>query len=136
MTAVAHVPNGRTVGGRVQLFARKLGDPVSWRLLSNNNREIGRGLDSFADADSCHVAVKELQNSLDRLEPMIKRADAHRWIWVLADDGRAVIASAHRFDRQIRCTLGLAHFQQEMRVAVIVPEVMTSSARRWRGSIA
>lgn len=131
MTAPARVP-----GCRVQLFARTPLDPVRWRLLSSNNREIGRGVEAYADAEACRLAVKELQADLDAAETVVRRADANAWMWQLTVDGRPVAASAHGYDRQIRCRRGSVQFRLELRDALIIAEVMTSHARRWGGSVA
>jgi hypothetical protein len=122
--------------GRIQLFARTASDPIRWRLLSNNNREIGRSVDSFEDVEVCRIAVKELQANLEHLDRVVRRAGANSWIWVILDGDRPVVAAAHGYDRQIRCGRGLAHFVQEMGLAPVTAEVMTSHARRWGGSVA
>jgi len=131
MTALA-----RLAGCRVQLFARTPVDDVRWRLLSSNNREIGRGVDTYPDAESCRLAVKELQAELDAADTVVRRADANVWMWQLTMDGRPVAASAHGYDRQIRCRRGSVQFRQELQDALIIAEVMTSHARRWGGSVA
>lgn len=123
-------------GCRIQLFARTPVEPVRWRLLSSNNREIGRGVDSYPDAEGCRIAVKNLQAGLDELEGVVRRADSHAWAWQLVADGRPVAVSSHGYDRQIRCARGLAQFMDELQDAVIAAEVMTSHARRWGGSVA
>ena len=131
MTALA-----RLAGCRVQLFARTPVDDVRWRLLSSNNREIGRGVDTYPDAESCRLAVKELQAELDAADTVVRRADANVWMWQLTMDGRPVAASAHGYDRQIRCRRGSIQFRHELQDALIIAEVMTSHARRWGGSVA
>lgn len=128
-------PAGRPPGCRVQLFVRTLQEPVRWRLLGSNNREIGRGVDSFPDVETCRLAVKDLQVSIDDVEAVVRRADAHAWVWRVLLDGRPVAASSHGYDRQIRCDRGLAQFRNELRLAIIAPEVMTSYARRWGRSV-
>jgi hypothetical protein len=125
-----------TPGCRVQLFASTPGAPVRWRLLGSNNREIGRGAESFADAETCRIAVKELQMVIDEFESAVRRTDRNDWVWQLRSDDRLVVVSAHGYDRQIRCAHGLAQFIDEMGQAGIGPGLMTSHARRWGGSIA
>ena len=129
-------PIGRASGCRVQLFAPTAMDPVRWRLLSSNNREIGRGAESYPDAESCRLAVKELQANLDALRPLVRRADANSWIWQLLLAGRLVALSAHGYDRQIRCARGVSQFRAELGAALVLPDLMTSHARRWGGSVA
>jgi hypothetical protein len=120
----------------VQLFANTPSAPVRWRLLSSNNREIGRGGESFADAETCRIAVKELQTVIDEFESVVRRANRNSWIWQLLRDEQLIAMSAHGYDRQIRCGRGLAQFLAEMRQAGISSGVTISQARRWGGSIA
>jgi hypothetical protein len=122
-------------GCHVQLFARTSSDPVRWRLLSGNNREIGRGAESFVDAETCRVAVKELQAAVDSLEPSIRRDLGHRWVWHLALDDRSVATSAHGFDRLIRCERAVAQFREELRIALIGTGLMISQTRRWGAAL-
>ena len=124
-----------TTGCHVQLFASTADAPVRWRLLSGNNREIGRGAESFADAETCRIAVKELQVSVDELEPTVRR-DGHAWIWQLRLGDRLVVSSAHGFDRLIRCNRGVAQFVDELRTATIGTGLMLSHTRRWGGASA
>ena len=120
----------------VQLFARGPDAPVRWRLLSRNNREIGRGAELFDDAEACRIAVKELQTVVDELEPSVRRDGSHSWIWQLSLADQLVAASAHGFDRLIRCNRGLDQFRAEIRVATIGAGLMLSDTRRWGGASA
>jgi hypothetical protein len=123
-------------GCHVQLFASTLNAPVRWRLLSGNNREIGRGAESFSDAETCRIAVKDLQATVEELESTIRRDVGHVWIWQLGLGDRLVATSAHSFDRMIRCDRGLAQFRDEMRIAAIGTGLMISQTRRWGGATA
>jgi hypothetical protein len=123
-------------GCHLQLFAETPASAVRWRLLSGNNREIARGMDSYPDAESCRIAIKELQASIHELQPAVRQTDAHRWVWQLADSAGVVVASAHQFDRLIRCQRGLEQARTELPLADIGPAVMFSLARRWGGAIA
>lgn len=129
-------PGRAAAGCHVQLFASTPVAPVRWRLLSGNNREIGRGAESFADAESCRIAVKELQASVDELESAVRRDVGHVWVWQLAFGDRLVVTSAHGFDRLIRCNRGLEQFRDELRVAAIGTGLMISQSRRWGGASA
>jgi uncharacterized protein YegP (UPF0339 family) len=125
-----------TVGCHVQLFASTPTAAIRWRLLSGNNREIARGVESFADAESCRVAVKDLQESVGALESMVRQTEAHRWVWQLSDGHGVIATSAHGYDRLIRCSRGLEQFRAALPVAEISPDVMISQARRWGGGMA
>lgn len=115
----------------VQLFGRTLDAPVRWRLLSRNNREIGRGAELFPDAEACRIAVKELQTIIDELEPTVRRDGAHSWIWQLSLGDQLVAASAHGFDRLIRCNYGLAQFRDTLASAPVGEDVVYTATRRW-----
>jgi len=120
-----------SAGCHVQLFASTPTSSVRWRLLSGNNREIARGAETFADAESCRIAVKDLQTTADPLESVVRQTEAHLWVWQLSDGGRLVASSAHGYDRMIRCSHGLAQFREALPLAEIGSVVMISHARRW-----
>lgn len=123
-------------GCHLQLFADTPTSTVRWRLLSGNNREIARGVESYTDAESCRIALKELQAIIDDLESVVRKTEAHRWTWQLSDRLGAVVTSAHHYDRLIRCQRGLDQARAELPLAGIGPGVMFSLARRWGGAIA
>lgn len=119
------------IGGHVQLFSQTAGAPVQWRLLSANNRDIGRGVDTYPDAESCRLGVKVLQSLVDELEGSVRRTSSHEWVWQLKHAGRPVALSGRGFDRLIRCEQGLAQFLFSLSRAQIGATLMVSHARRW-----
>jgi hypothetical protein len=127
--------NPQARGGHIQLFAAAQVGQVRWRLLSGNNREIGRGAQVFADAETCRIAVKELQSRFDEIETAVRRAGGHSWVWQMSLAGKTVAAAAHDYDRLIRCERGLAQFVAQIAVAEVGPVLMLSQARRWRTSV-
>lgn len=120
----------------MQLFASTPTAEVRWRLLSGNNREIGRGAESFADQESCRVAIKDLQTTVDVLVPAVRRESGHAWVWQLTIGDRVVAASAHGYDRLIRCERAMTQFRLELRAAPVGEHVMISQTRRWGGGMA
>ncbi|MDP9118630.1 MAG: hypothetical protein M3O28_15460 [Actinomycetota bacterium] len=116
---------------RVQLFSAAPSGPVRWRVLSGNNRELGRGLGLFVDAEKCRIAVKELQVSMTALVPRIRPVSPNEWVWELRRDGVPVAAAGHAFDRLIRCERGLSQFVDRFADAPIAAALMISDARRW-----
>lgn len=118
-------------GAHIQLFARTANSEVQWRLLSGNNREIGRSALSYPDAETCRVEIKELQTISEELESGVRRMSSNEWRWRLTKDGKLVAASSRGFDRLIRCEQGLAHFLAQLTEADISLSVMISSSRRW-----
>jgi hypothetical protein len=117
--------------GHVQLFAATATAPVRWRLLSGNNRDSGRGTESFTDAESCRVAIKALQVALDEVDPSLRRSATNQWVWQVTYGDRVVAVSGRGFDRLIRCEQGLAQFLLQLRDAEIGATLMISNARRW-----
>ncbi len=124
-TVTASVPE------RIQLFAVSATSPVRWRLLSGNNRELGRGLGSFLDAEECRIAIKELQSDMGGMLSRVRPVPPNAWTWELRRGGVPIAVSGHAFDRLIRCERGLAHFVERLGVAPIAETVMASDARRW-----
>jgi hypothetical protein len=53
---------------RFQLYALGRDGSVNWRLLGGNNRDLGRGVDPYPDAESCRLGIKNLLARLDRAE--------------------------------------------------------------------
>lgn len=115
----------------MQLFAQTSDGPVRWRLLSGNNRELGRGLGLFSDPEECRVAVKELQCEIGSLRSRVRPAPPNQWIWELRRAGVPVAAAGHPFDRLVRCERGLAQFVERITDAPVAATVMISDARRW-----
>jgi hypothetical protein len=116
---------------QIQLYAATVTGPVRWRLLSGNNRELGRGADAYDDAPACRLAVEEIQLRIDELQPAVRRLHA-AWTWQLERTGEVVASSGRRFDRLIRCEQNLAQFRARLADAQFSSTVMVSEARRWR----
>jgi hypothetical protein len=124
--------NASAARAHVQLFANTPSSPVRWRLLSGNNREIGRSVDEFADAETCRLAIKDLQNALDELTSSVRRTVSNEWTWELTRGTAPVAVSGPRgFDRMIRCKQGLSSFLLLVPDADIGTTSMVSHARRW-----
>jgi hypothetical protein len=121
-------------GYHVQMFSSTASDPVRWRLLSGNNREIGRGAMAYPDVETCQIAIKELQSNLDELESRLRRVRPSAWIWELLRDGEMAAFAGHAFDRMIRCRQGLGQFSAQLMDAPVAPVLIVSAARRW-GSV-
>jgi hypothetical protein len=116
---------------QVQLYAPTPSSPVSWRLLSGNNRECGRGVAKYPDADTCRIAIKELQRDVGALQRRIRRDEPNRWMWELWLGGKPVVAAGHAFDRLIRCEQAIDRFLEHIGSAGIGQVVVYTGARRW-----
>jgi hypothetical protein len=83
---------------------------LCWRLLSPNNRQLGRSVATFDDVDSCLAAVRHLVAELAELEPVIVRTSRPvRWSWraLLHDEPVAVSARTFESERQAGRTLDI-----------------------------
>ena len=116
----------------VQLFASGATAPVRWRLLSGNNRDMGRGVDQFDDAESCRLTLKQLQADAADLIPKVRRLSPSSWQWEIELDGVAIASAGHNFDRLIRCEQGMTQFIEHFATAPIGTALMLSDSRRWR----
>jgi hypothetical protein len=124
-----------STGVQIQLFAVSARSSVGWRLLSGNNREAGRGAVLYADAESCRIAVKELQRDVALLERRIRRTDANRWAWELHLNHVPVVVAARASDRLVRCEQSAAQIVVALASAPISTLVVYTASRRW-GSVA
>jgi hypothetical protein len=114
-----------------QLFALDSRALVRWRLLSGNNRELGRSVASYPDAESGLIAVKVFVETLDELTSQVRRRDAEGWAWLLLADGEPVATCGRPYDRQVRCEQALANFRMLAAAASSKNDVVVTAARRW-----
>jgi hypothetical protein len=119
-------------GFHVQCFTRSPSLGVSWRLLSGNNREAGRGTVGSADAELCRRAIIRLQEREPEMVGRIHRVDMNRWTWQLALDDVIVATASRSADRLIRAEGALSTFRSSLVGAEISPTVLMSDSRRWR----
>ncbi|MEY9872790.1 hypothetical protein ABH931_002267 [Streptacidiphilus sp. MAP12-33] len=82
-----------------------------WRLLSANNRELGRSAGFFPGRQDCEAAVTRLRAELDRAVPVVYvvRPDS-LWRWRLDVDGAETARSGRAYHRLRECRYNLAHF--------------------------
>lgn len=120
-----------TPGFQIQLFTPRPEASISWRLLSGNNREAGRGAYPASDVDACLQAVTQLQERIAGMQPRVRRVDPGGWSWEILSDGRVEVYASHRFDRLIRCEQAVVQFVAEFAVAPIRAGLVISGARRW-----
>jgi uncharacterized protein YegP (UPF0339 family) len=117
-------------GGHFQIYGASLLFPLRWRLLSGNNRDIGRGVDEYPTPESCRDAIASLRNAVADLEVVLKRV-GHEWTWQLVDGDAPVVIAGHNYDRKIRCERALDQFVRRAATAPISANIMLSAARRW-----
>ncbi len=124
----------RPAPAHFQLYATDLGGPVNWRLLSRNNRDLGRSVAPFADEDACLAAIADLIQRIGEHQVVVRPDGSHRWAWRLRDrtTDALVAVAGHPFDRQVRCQQGWVQFYDATHHATISPGLLVIGARRGR----
>jgi hypothetical protein len=122
-------------GQHFQLYRQGIDAPVRWRLLSANNRDMGRGARSFADEDSCLGGIADFVDGVDGLVASLVRAGDNRWAFRLMRRDVLEVTSGHAFDRRTRCERAAARFLELAPSAQVRPGVALLSSSSWgRGS--
>ncbi|MGX7677996.1 hypothetical protein ACSMXN_03770 [Jatrophihabitans sp. DSM 45814] len=126
MTAVRRI----ATGPHFQVYAASESSVVGWRLLSGNNRDLGRGPELYADVDGCRQAILDLLDHLDECRGSVRPAAQNRWAWTLKVDGIVRAVSGHNYDRQLRCEQARLQFVNYARSAPIDGFLTRTAARR------
>jgi hypothetical protein len=84
---------------------------TAWRLLSRNNRELGRSPDRYRSTQACVAAVERLRSVAGEASRVLSVDDRDgRWCWRLMADGVPVAVSSRSYHRQRECLYSLDHF--------------------------
>jgi hypothetical protein len=96
-----------------------------WRLLSANNRELGRSAGFFPSREDCETAVSRLRAELERAVPVVYvlRPDS-LWRWRLDVDGAETARSGRAYQRLRECRYNLAHFLTGASLADAAPHAL------------
>ncbi len=107
------------------------GDRYSWRLITANNRDLGRGVASFVSYQLARRAVEQLRLAVRRLVQHSTNDPATgRWGWRFDLDGVPVAASGRWYERDHDARLGAARFLALIPDAELTEGVVTRSDRR------
>jgi hypothetical protein len=77
-------------------------DGATWRLLSNNNRDLGHAVDVFKDIDLCGAAVEFLRQHAEQAVPASLRSGRADWSWRVQIGQAAVAVSSRRYQRRVQ----------------------------------
>lgn len=97
---------------------------VGWRLLSSNNRDLGRSALAFPDMRTCQLMVRRLQLMIDKVAVVQLRAGRVDWSWRVRLDGADVAVSSRTYQRRIQAESACAVFLG------LVPEAGVAPAPR------
>jgi|GEM_PF-2122832 len=96
---------------------------VMWRVLTANNRDVGRCQNLFNDHESSVSDFLNFKANVQRLEPVISHAQAGlEWTWVLLLDEKPVARSSRGYERLRECHYSLTQFLNAVPVAVVVDD--------------
>jgi hypothetical protein len=124
-------------GLHFHLYSSPTSGGVRWRLLGGNNRELGRGMLAYEDAEACRVGLARTLTELPTLVPAVMRVDHSHWGWRLRAGSLDVVGSGHPFDRRPRCEEACARFVELAPHASVrdVLTVMPYGSRSMRPSV-
>jgi hypothetical protein len=104
---------------------------ICWRLLSPNNRQLGRSADVFDDLAACLHAVELFLVGLPDAEPLVTRHTGPvRWTWRVLEGNHVVAMSGRSFEAERQAVRTLDNFLASAVFASTVPEVMRLPATR------
>ncbi len=119
-----------------QIYALDGRSDIRWRLLSANNRELGRAYRAHVTVEDCVAAIGEMLSALDDLVAHVRRRDGNTWQWTLLAGNEPVVVSSHLYDREDRSEESARRFRVRARGAQIGAGVIrTGARRRFRTSI-
>jgi hypothetical protein len=85
--------------------------PVTWRLLSGNNRDLGRAAESFPDAATCLAAIERLRTALASPAVSVSSPDGRsRWTWRIAVETVDSAVSSRVYQRRVQAEAACAVF--------------------------
>lgn len=132
--SVEGLPGGQAVHSSAlhfQLYRQGLAGAVRWRVLSANNRDMGRGAKDFPDEEACIAGIASFLAHLDRLVVSLSRTPENRWAFRLIGPDEVVATSGHAFDRRTRCERAAARFIELVPDAEIRRGVAVLTSSSW-----
>jgi hypothetical protein len=117
-------------GAHFQLFASTAADEVRWRLLSGNNRELGRSVRTYPGSVAAQASIDALVLGLGQVVPVVSRQVNGAWRWVGKLDEEIVVMGPRLFDRRIACVGAFARFVEYAPRARAFGLAVVSTARR------
>jgi hypothetical protein len=99
--------------------------PICWRLLSPNNRQLGRSAEEFGDLTGCRRAVEAFVLGLDASEALLTRhMGPVRWTWRVLQGNLVVARSGRSFETKRQAARTLDNFLSSAPLALITPDLM------------
>ena len=103
-------PEWPTAEDPFAVLNRPDGEWFSWRLLSGNNRELGRGASAYETEIGCLAAITRVQTRSDVTSSSIGARSSGQWWWQLELDGERIAVAGRVYQRQRECRYNLDQF--------------------------
>jgi hypothetical protein len=103
-------PEWPTAEDPFAVLNRPDGEWYSWRLLSGNNRELGRGACAYQTEIGCRAAVTRIQVRSELCTSTVGVRPAGQWWWQLELDGERMAVAGRGYQRQRECRYNLEQF--------------------------
>lgn len=75
---------------------------IGWRLLTTNNRDLGRASSGFPDRESCRAAASWLKHNVAELRVTLVRSGATSWRWRMLAGDIVVAVASRDYQRRIQ----------------------------------
>lgn len=102
---------------------------IAWRLLSGNNRDLGRAATWFPDEQSCAAAILLLRERVGGAERIAERVNRMAWHWQVRTEGFVLARSSRAYPRQIQTEASCAMFVDLASVAPVVAGIRPVRSR-------
>lgn len=112
-------PEWPTVDDPFAVRNRPDGGWFSWRLLSGNNRELGRGASAHETELGCLAAITRSQIRAELCVTLVGARPTGQWWWQLELDGERIAVAGRVYQRQRECRYNLGQFLLALPVARI-----------------
>lgn len=102
-------------------------DRIVWRLLSANNRELGRSGEQYLSVEPCLAAIDQLRVAMAGPEPVRPHLASSQergvvWWWSVPFGGEVLACAVRAFSRQIECRKNYASFAGSAVTAAVLTE--------------
>jgi hypothetical protein len=110
-------PEWPTAEDPFAVLNRPDGDWFSWRLLSGNNRELGRGACAYQTPVGCLAAVTRIQTRSELCTSIVGVRPPGQWWWQLELEGERIAVAGRGYQRQRECRYNLEQFMLALPLA-------------------
>jgi hypothetical protein len=109
---------GLSHGGKDPAASRRAGAGlVGWRVIGENNRELGRGAGPFWQVDEAYQAADDAQAVLEQTVTCFWADDLRGWFWNVSLEGEQLAVSGRGYRQQRECSYSVKQFRERFPTA-------------------